>query len=329
VSPSDVIAWGHNPDDDLLDYVVVRETTIRNDTGDAWGNYETIEQYKIWYRDRWELWEMGDTQTAGFLKVDEGLHPCGQVPIVAGYFKKKYEMVGESCFAEVLSLIKRAYIFENTLDKSLFDTAFPQQAFFGFDAEDVKSYIRSSSNGLVASDSSARSEYIEPSGRAFQALFDKIVADERAIREISLRMIKTGQINQAESADSKKLDKQQLDSQLAVFSRNCEEFEMSCWRMMGKWLEMSDSELESINVKYNDDFDIEKISSEFLKALIEMRKIGDLSRETYWQILKNGEIPLPEDFDPVEETARIEADARTTTSFGQAGKAFLTNTSLK
>lgn len=324
VSPLDLLAWGHD-DNGVLQWAAIKEKKIQE--SGPFDAYQEIEQYKIWYVDRWELWQTytDEDKNTSMGKIEEGSHPCGMVPIVAGYFRKKYEMVGESCFSEVLSLIKRAYILENTLDKSLFDTAFPQQQFCGFDPEEIKDYIKSSSNGLVARDPGANSSFVEPSGRAFQALTDKILSDEKAIREIALRMVRPDS-KQVESADSKKLDKQQLDSQLMCFSRNCQDFEKRCWVVFGKWLQMSDVELEKITIKYNDDFDIEKISSDLLSAFADMRKTRDLSQETYWSILKSGEVPLPEDFDPVEEKARIENDLRSATAFGSAGRAFLTGT---
>lgn len=329
ISPLDVIAWGHD-DNGILLYAVIRENTIK--TVSPFEKYERIERYKIWYADRWELYEMGSNQDSGFQKIEEGSHPCGQVPIIAGYFKKRYEMVGLSCFDDILSLLKRAYIMENTLDKSLFDTAFPQQGFFGFDVEDVKNYIRSSSNGLVSADPSAHSEYIEPSGRSFSALESKIASDERNIREIALRMVRQDS-KVGESAEAKKLDKAQLDSQLTVFSRNCENFEKNCWRMFGRWLGLNENELsgtagnDNINITYNRDFDVEKISQDIVRLFYDMRRAGDLSRETFWEILKNGELPLPDDFDAVEEAAKIENDSRanalTGSTFGMIGKSLL------
>jgi len=60
-----------------------------------------------------------------------------------------------------------------------------------------------------------------------------------------------------------------------------------------------------------------------VKSFSEMKRDGNISRETFWQILKKAEIPFPEDWDPAEEKARIEADNRTSGTFGAIGNRLL------
>lgn len=327
VSPLDVIAWGH--DGQTLTFVVIKESLVELKAQDnPFEGYNQPIQYKIWYRDRWETYRLTTEADGkqGLSMHDSGNHKCGAVPIIPCYFSKKYEMTGESCFNDVLSLIQRIYNLENSLDKQLFDTAFPQQEFSGFEPEEIKNYIKSSSNGLVARDPNAHSRFVEPSGKSYEAISNKISSDEKSIREIVLRMLRP-ESKQVESADSKKLDKLQLDSILAVFSRSCEEFEINCWKMAGRWMGLSEGELNQIEIKYNDDFDVEKLSDEMIKMLSDMVAKKQLSLSTFWEILKVGEMPLPADFDPVEEQAKIENESRSSNMGITAGR-FLTGTAL-
>jgi hypothetical protein len=252
-----------------------------------------------------------------------GTHSCGEVPVVPIYFKKKAEMVGESCIKDIASISSRAYNLENSLDKSLFDTAFPLQAFYGFDPESIKDFIRDSSNGLATPEVQAKSEFVEPAGRAFTALDTKIKNDETAIREIALRMIRP-QSKSIESAESKKIDNQQLHSQLSVFSRNCEDAEVRCWELMLKW--MNSGSGKTIEIEYNTDFDVDKVSGDLLRAFSEMRRNRDISRETFWKALQKAEFPFPDDFDIEEEAARLENDARSSGTMGEIGSRLLTGT---
>lgn len=293
-SARDVPAWGY--DDDGLAFVVVKEFSMK-DTG-PFEEPEEIKQYRIWYRNMWELWT--DTDKTGIALDSAGEHPCGEVPVKPLYFRKKGELVGESCIKDVASLLKRAYMMENALDKSLFDTAFPQQYFFGFSGESIDGYIKASSNGLVNEQHDAKTGFVEPSGKSFDALDSKVKRDEISIREIALRMVRPDS-KVGESAESKKIDRQQLNSQLAVFSQNCEDVETWAWEMMLKW----DNASGDVEIEYNRDFDVDEISGELLDAFSKMRENGDLSRQTYWDILKKQEVPFPEDFDYKEELKRI------------------------
>jgi hypothetical protein len=122
-----------------------------------------------------------------------------------------------------------------------------------------------------------------------------------------------------ESADAKRIDSQQLHSQLAVFAGNMEDCEIRCWELMLKWV----SGTGDIEVAYNRDFDLSQITGDMVKAFSEMKRDGNLSRETFWEILKQAELPFPEGWDPVEEKARIEADGRTSGGFDAIGSRLL------
>jgi len=311
-----VPCWGF--DQTGLSFVVVKE--IKSISNGPFQEATDKTVYKVWYRDRWETYE--ETEKDGLIQTDKKPHPCGVVPIVPIYYKKRGEMIGESCISEIVSILKRAYNLENSLDKSLFDTAFPLQAFYGFDTEQITAFIRSSSNGLANPDSSAKSEFVEPQGRAFEALDKKIKNDETAIREIALRMVRP-QSAVGESAESKRIDNQQLHSQLAVFSQNCQDGEEACWKLMQLWL---NAKAEDIEVQYNKDFEVEKVTGDLLRAFSEMRRNRDISRETYWKALKQAEFPFPDDFDPVEESNLIEKDLRSAGSMAELGSQFLTGT---
>ena len=73
-----------------------------------------------------------------------------------------------------------------------------------------------------------------------------------------------------ESAEAKKIDNQQLNSQLSVFSQNCQDAENKCWELMSKWI---GGKSETIAVEYHNDFDIE---AEIEKIDDELRSAGTM-----------------------------------------------------
>jgi hypothetical protein len=74
---------------------------------------------------------------------------------------------------------------------------------------------------------------------SFKELKDSIKEDEKAIREIALRMVRADS-QVAQSAESKKIDKEQLNSRLTVFANNVEACENMCWAFAARWLQKGD-----------------------------------------------------------------------------------------
>lgn len=312
-----VVAWGF--DAAGLAFSVIKHE--HETATDPFIEPKKTRTYNVWYRDKWELYEEKDKDD--LVMTSQGTHPCKAVPLVPCYFRKKDEMVGTSAISEVLSLLSRAYNLENAFDKSLFDTAFPQQAFYGFETDSITNYIKSSSNGIVSPDSNAKSEFVEPSGRAFEAMDKKIKNDELSIREIALRMVRPDS-KVGESAESKKLDNQQLNSQLSVFSNNCQDAETRCWELAMAWMNTTGE----VGIKYNDDFDIDLVTGDLIRAFSEMRRNKDISRATLWKMMQKAEIPLPEDFDADTEAELIAEEARSSGTMGELGNRFLTGTGV-
>ena len=63
---------------------------------------------------------------------------------------------------------------------------------------------------------------------------------------------------------------------------------------------------EEISVQVSRDFDLTQMDPAMITALYQIRQGGDLSRETFLQLLKQGEIGLPDDWQPEAEIQRID-----------------------
>ena len=305
-----LIDWGFKRNETTgayeLDYIVILET--KDEAQGAFRQHNRVKRYRLWNRTGWELWENVEStvdkkQITKPGLIEKGLHSLGVVPIVPIYFGVKTEMVGQSCFAEVDSLMKRIFCRDSELDKSLFDAAVPLLVTIGLTSDDIDSFVRASSNGLNIPEPEGDAKYVEPTGVAFGATRQAILDDERSIREIVLRIMRPDS-KMAESAEAKRLDRQQLDNQLSNFATNCQNAEKQCWELALKWLGASGD----IEIQYNQDFDIEAMSADIVKIFQELRVSKDLSRETLWKILERAEV-LPPGFDPEEEAEKIEEDA--------------------
>lgn len=72
------------------------------------------------------------------------------------------------------------------------------------------------------------------------------------MQEISLRMVRP-QSAVGESAESKAIDKTQLDTQLASFARRSGSAEALCWKIAARWVKASEIGIEA---KYNESYDV-------------------------------------------------------------------------
>lgn len=308
IPATSLIDWGFD-DQGKLDYIVIHQSVEIE--ASPFGGHEYQDQYRLWEKDSWEVWVEDEEQDGVKNKrvIDEGVNPLGEIPLAVFMFEKRTEMTGISCLDDVVSLCKRVYMRDSELDKSLFDAAVEIACFFGFEEDELDSFTRSSSSGLRSSNTEASVSYAAPTGRAFDALESAIANDERSIREIALRMVRPDS-KQVESADSKKEDRKQLDSQLKRFAQHMGDGETRCWELVGKWMNTQGD----IKITYNDDFDMEEMTAELARTFNEMRRNKDISRETFWQILVDNGILRPE-FDPVEEATKIESEARSNPAF--------------
>ena len=127
------------------------------------------------------------------------------MPLVPFLFEPTSPMTGLPATDDVLSLILRIYRRDSELDKMLFDRAVPLLNVGGVSQEHWDTFVVASSNALMSTEPGGiTAQYVEPV--------------RPRVQEISLRMVRP-QSAVGESAESKAIDKTQLDTQLASFAR--------------------------------------------------------------------------------------------------------------
>lgn len=99
---------------------------------------------------------------------------------------------------------------------------------------------------------------MEPSGTAFQAQAEALARDEASVREIALRMVRP-QSAVGESAESKAIDKTQLDTQACQLRRRSGRRGSLCWKLAARWLGAKE---DGIEAKYNESYDVGEATGE-------------------------------------------------------------------
>lgn len=279
VPATNIIAWDY-AEDGTLDWAVQRD--IRQESGGPFTEYVTVKTITLWRKTGWSRFVSRDG--GEFVSDGEGFFSLGVVPLVPFLYEEDSPMTGRSAIDDVASLLVRVYNQDSELDKMLFDAALPILAVFGLREEEEDAIVKASNFLWRFANSDVRLEYVEPAGAAFSAKRQQIQDDVDGIREISLRQTRAKSA-QVESAESKRLDTVQISSQLAGFARTSADAEKRCWEIAGKYIGVSDSVLRNVEIKYNETFDPESIRGALTQRYIELRRNGDISRETVWRQL--------------------------------------------
>lgn len=301
----DVIDWGLDDSGSLAWAVLVQDVLLHDE---PFGQRECQKQYRVWFKDSWQVWAVQKNQQGEdeAVMLAEGVNPLGVVPLVPIYYERVADMVGNSVLDDVASLCLRVYRRDNERDKMLFDCAVPILNLKGYREEEVESFVRSTTNALRTDNAEAAMEYVEPAGASYDAQKSMLDDDIQAIREIALRQVRP-ESKQRESADAKRMDLAQLNSALFRFSTAMADSEEACWKLAAMWL--NGQATGEVEVTYNDDFNEQEISGDLLNAFANLRRNGDISRDTLFDLLKDWNV-LPPDFDSKEEAAKLEQEAR-------------------
>lgn len=312
LDPVDIWDWNVGPDG--LDWVVIHGTGMDGNAPFTKGTrYETLT---VWTRDSWTRYRRETSSTAktdtsqGWKEYGTGINPSGLVPVVPFTFEDTAGsiMSGVPATDDVLSLVLRIYRRDSELDKMLFDRAVPLLNVGGISRENWDSFILGSANALMSTDPGGiTAEYVESTGTSFAAQTEFLTRDENSVREIALRMIRP-QSGVGESAESKQLDRQQLDTQLANYARRCANAEAQCWKLAARWMGIDDSD---ILTPYTENYDVDSASDALVSALASLNQQGIISKQTVRNTSAVKRL-MPEGWTPEEEETRLQQELGST-----------------
>lgn len=319
--------WDWGIDDKGLAWVVIHSTEAAEST--PFATAMVVDVLTVWTRQTWQKFK-GPARAVTI--SSEGLkevyatrmkpegepvsHKCGMVPLVPFLFEPRSPMTGNPATDDVLSLIVGTFRRYSELDKMLFDCAVPLMIVNGLDDEQSDAFVRASSNILRSTQPDGVSAtYAEPSGTSFAAQTAFLANDIQQIREIALRMVRPDSAV-GQSAESKKLDNSQLDTQLAKFARRCAAAEKRCWMLAAAWLGMENVADDAILTPYNEDYSEDSTNILDKAFVLELTRLNVISKVTALELLK-GVGTLPDDFDPEKEAENVAKDILT--NAGQNG----------
>lgn len=250
------------------------------------------ERYRLWYTDRWEVWEIKDDAAE---KLEEGGNPLGKIPVVilvnlAG----DDDLVGRSDLNDIAYVNRHIYNLCSWNDENIENTCFAMLA--RAKREKGKGGEESDAVGpsvIIEYDPTEPNDkpyWLEPPG-VHQEVFDKRL--DRDIQEIH-RMAKHGSMAGTPSETSKspksglalELEFRHMNSTLAEKADNIEEAHVKVCELFVDWQEGTGAFDGTID--YPDDFNVEDLALDLENAInaTALRISGTFNREVKKRLVR-------------------------------------------
>jgi len=217
------------------------------------------EAYRIWYRDRWELWlQRPGAEEAELL--DEGTHPLGVVPVVIARNRDDIGRTGRSDLKDIAELNRRIYQIDADIDEVRAMTAFPFLAVPERTDDEGNIIVIGAGNALPYDPETpqAKPEYIEPAHTSISVMLQErqqVVEDIQRLSRLGGDIV--GSYRQAESGYALELRFQSLNALLRPKGRVMERVENRVMDLFARW---EGREWDG-EIKYPDHYGIRDVTS--------------------------------------------------------------------
>jgi hypothetical protein len=160
---------------------------------------------------------------------------------------------------------------------------------------------------LIDTNTDASCGYMEFTGTGLTAVRTAMGDLKREMAILGARILEE-QKNVGEAADTIELRSQGDTATLSSIANNAQEGLKQVLRFLCYWMNLSDAEIDKVDVTLNKDFISSKITPLEITALLGALQAGEISQDTFLYQLKIGEI-IPEDRTIDEEKDLIDLDS--------------------
>lgn len=294
VPPQNLIGWRMETVGGIrqLTQVRIRETLTEFD-----GDYGTqvVEQVRVLYPDRWEVYRSSE---AGWELVSESPNPLGFIPLSTLYTQRTGEFISEPPLLDLA--YKNVEHWQSSSDqKNILHVARVPILFGrGFVAGDRQVEI-GSSQMVVEPDPQADLKYVEHSGAAIESGQKDLDIIESQMLALSLEPMiqRTGNV----TATARALDEAEANSSLQAWALRMQDALDNALYYMDAWAGYTDGAAVDVNTSYGLTLD----KTDDVKALIQLRGLREISRQTLMTELKRRGT-LDDEYDLEEDTELLD-----------------------
>ena len=286
----------------VLDQIVLHEETVEADG--AFGD-KLIDRYRVFRRStasvEWEVWtKRTQDGKEGLFKDSNGvLGNQAEIPVSVCYGKRTGYFESKPPLKGLADLNLLHYETNSDYHHAAHIANVPVPVVIGV-SEDEQLVI--GPNAALMLPEGADAKYLETQGSALGHTRLMLQDIEQNMATLGLNFLARDP-RSAETATAKRLNRSESDSALAAIARSCEDAVEAALQYHANYLK----EKTGGSVEINKDYEDQCLTPEEVNSYLLLRQSGEISRETLWAILYEGE-RLPPDFDVDDETLKLDAE---------------------
>lgn len=300
ISPMDLFFWESEirGKDRVLTEIRFYETQVKR-SGSM--SQTPVMRVRVYKTATWEIWERNEEKENEWVKVSEGTHTFGAVPLVTIYANRPAFMMADPPLDE-LAWMNLAHWQSSSDQRNILRVARCGILFArGFNDNELQTLTIAPTSLLKSTSPNAEVRWIEHTGSAIKAGADDLAHLEEVMEILGLQPL----ISRSSKtlATVKEIDENRADTDVQAWIRSMESGLEMAFEYLGRWVSLE----VAADVELNSDFGISTRAQQDLQTLIQMRRQGDLSRETFLKEVKKRGV-LSETVVVEEELGAIEAE---------------------
>lgn len=278
--------------------VIVR-ARIREEVLEPDGDYgdKLTKQVRVIYEDRYEVWRADDKNKGTWMLTDQTLNTLGKVPLVPLYTGWISNWFALPAMEDLAYLNLKHWMSQSDQDNILHVARVPILFGAGWKTDDAKALEIGASSMIRNEKPDAKLMYVEHSGAAIGAGHQSLTDLKQEMSILGYEPLVAPARSGDITATARAIDMAEINSRAQAWARGLEVALEAAFEYASEWNGKMDT---TPDVKLNTEFGLSLREAKDLDMLLQTRKNGDLSQETYWSELRRRGI-LPDEFDPAAE----------------------------
>ena len=289
-TPREILGWRTELKDGQQKFTQLR---LLEKVVEPEGKYgeEIIEQIRLLTPGAFEIHRRNSD--GDFQLFDEGTTTLSEIPFSVAYSNRINILESRPPMEDIAELNLKAYQCGSDLSNQLHISSVPMLAFYGY--PQTSEEVSAGPGEAIAFPAEGRAEYIEPSGKSFDAQYKQLDRIAEQINELGLASI-LGQKLSAETAEAKRIDRSQGDSTMQVVAQQMQDMIDNSLVFHAQYLGNNAAGSSFVNR----DFLAARLEPQEIGSLLQLYTAGTITQETLLKQLHEGEV-LGDEFDVEEE----------------------------
>ena len=258
---------------------------------------EQIEQMRVIYPGRYDLYTLGQ-EVVEFSAT--GDYSLPEIPLVPIYSNRRGLLISQPPLLDIANLNITHYQRQADLIHALHIAAMPTLVLEGWD--DTTGSATMGVNYAIAMQPGNKAYYVQADATSFDAQMAELQSLEQQMSTLGVTKL-FGQKFVAESAEAKRIDQAQSNSDLSIISQELESAFNQAFAFAAQYVG-----LEPPEITIDRDFDYYRLIGQDVSVLAQLNQMGKISDAMLLEILRRGEV-LPDNINIEDEAEAASMDA--------------------